>query len=164
MGNRQSISKPVISAYCRLVDLLPQVGLPLMDIHKSPNMSYWVSSFTILTRRSTGPPSPQFSPFFSGQCAIVKTASQCRERGDRFTIRNNFCLHQSKAVSTSWCGPRLNSAVAGLLELAFLFSTVLLCLYYVKASCPLKGKCREKCTIYKATLTSDNSTRHNLCS
>ena len=28
----------------------------------------------------------------------------------------------------------------------------------VKASCPLKGKCREKCIIYKATLTSDDST------
>ena len=32
----------------------------------------------------------------------------------------------------------------------------------VKASCPLKGKCREKCIIYKATLTSDDSTKHYL--
>ena len=32
----------------------------------------------------------------------------------------------------------------------------------VKASCPLKGKCGEKCIIYKATLTSDDSTMHYL--
>ena len=32
----------------------------------------------------------------------------------------------------------------------------------VKASCPLKGKCREKCIIYKATLTSDDNTMHYL--
>ena len=30
----------------------------------------------------------------------------------------------------------------------------------VKASCPLKGKCREKCIVYKAILTSDDSTKH----
>ena len=30
----------------------------------------------------------------------------------------------------------------------------------VKTSCPLKRKCREKCIIYKATLTSDDSTMH----
>ena len=34
----------------------------------------------------------------------------------------------------------------------------------VKACCPLKGKCREKCIIYKATLTSDDSTMHYLSS
>ena len=32
----------------------------------------------------------------------------------------------------------------------------------VKASCPLTGKCREKCIIYKATLTSEDSTVHHL--
>ena len=34
----------------------------------------------------------------------------------------------------------------------------------VKASCPLKGKGREKCIIYKATLTPDDSIMHCLCS
>ena len=39
-------------------------------------------------------------------------------------------------------------------------ATTPLCNCRVKASCPLKGKCREKCIIYKVTLTSNGNTRH----
>ena len=41
-------------------------------------------------------------------------------------------------------------------------STTPPCNCRIKASCPLKVKCREKCIIYKATLTSDDSTMHYL--
>ena len=41
-------------------------------------------------------------------------------------------------------------------------STTPPCNCRVKASRPLKKKCREKCIIYKATLTSDDSTMHYL--
>ena len=41
-------------------------------------------------------------------------------------------------------------------------STTPPCNCRVKASCALKGKCREKGVIYKATPTSDDSTMHYL--
>ena len=43
------------------------------------------------------------------------------------------------------------------------FSNITLpCNCRVKTSCPLKGKCSEKCIIYKATLASDDNTNHSL--
>ena len=39
-------------------------------------------------------------------------------------------------------------------------NTVPSCNCRVIASCPLKGKCREKCIIYKASLTSDDNNKH----
>ena len=37
------------------------------------------------------------------------------------------------------------------------------CRCKVKASCLSKGKYREKCIIYKATLTCDDNTKHHFC-